>query len=630
MSILLPVVVLGALWAAVNLGFALARRARPAALSDGSGSGAGAGAGAGAGLVSPLHLRVSTAACGDAIAAAAAAVPRRALDAFYSAGAAAGVGGMVLCVGVLAVAAAQIAAQITARITAALGPAGDGYGGGGGQRAADDRGGAWQTGGSGAAPLVLRPAIPGVTLPLGHAWQYVASLALCAAVHELGHALAAARAGVRVRRVGMFVVGIYPGAFVELARSQLERAPLAARLRVACAGVWHNALAALAAWLLLRSGGLGLALRSTGWAAAPGGVVAIDVARSSPLHGRLPLLSTIHRIDDVPLDPARLNVSAGRPSGADRFGIDRLGASPIARWTSVLTATRANRDTAAAGFCAAAADDADDGLCCEMSPRFPLGESPDSAIFCFEHFSPADAPGYRPQPQDRPHRRAPMCFDLRRTLEQTGAARCQSDRDCAAPGRQACVLPSSPFPDGRVLRLHYRAPGSPAPEMLVYAGAPAALWLDVQVSSLMPRWPWLPYRLPSWIETLVQYVLSFSLALGLLNATPARHLDGDLVLKLLVTMCDRHRRRSPHIAADAATNVLDQDGGDGNGDDDDDDDDEKGKPPCNIIAPLRSEPPHDADHGLSAGARRVYAAVSLATTALLAWCVVGSVVLLVL
>ncbi|KAJ2773276.1 hypothetical protein IWQ56_001055 [Coemansia nantahalensis] len=530
---LLPVVAFAGAWAAVNLAFALARRARPAV--------AGAAAETpdaetqGAELVSPLHLRISTGACGDAIAAAAqcrlarAGPCARAVDAFYGLGVYASAGSMAVCVGVLAVAAAQIAAALggcVAQLFATQPPADV-------LRPMADAHSAQLTRrllGGGGRQQVLRPIIPGVTLPMSHVWYYLLSLALCAVVHELGHAVAAARAGVGIRRVGVFIMGIYPGAFVELARAQLEGAPVAAQLRVACAGIWHNAVAALAAWALLRSGAVGWAMRSTAWAATDG-VAVVDIARTSPLHDRVPLLSTVYRIDDVALQAANQTAWANATDG--------FGATPIERWTSALTATRANRDTVRAGYCAAAAENADDGLCCEMAPRFPLGESPDPDIFCFERFAgPAGG--------------APMCFDLRATVERTGAARCLSDADCARHGAgpgQLCVVPSSPFPDGRVLRLHYCAPGTSHREMLVYAGSPAALWLEVQVSSLAPRWAWVPSRLPLWAETLLRYVLSFSLALCLLNATPAWHLDGDLILRHLIFAFEQQRRRGAEAAA---------------------------------------------------------------------------------
>ncbi|KAJ1799755.1 hypothetical protein LPJ77_006253, partial [Coemansia sp. RSA 2523] len=144
--------------------------------------------------------------------------------------------------------------------------------------------------------------------------------------------------------------------------------------------------------------------------------------------------------------------------------------------------------------------------------------------------------------------------------------------------------------------------------MLLYAGSPTELWLDVQVSSLCPRYPYLPHTLPSWIETLMQYILSFSLAFCLLNALPAYYLDGDLAFKLLITAVEQRTRVA------RATE-------------------------CNILASADSKPLYKkelADSGteepveLSRGGQMVYTAVTALTTALLGWCIVGSVLLLAL
>ncbi|KAJ1759532.1 hypothetical protein LPJ54_006226 [Coemansia sp. RSA 1824] len=144
--------------------------------------------------------------------------------------------------------------------------------------------------------------------------------------------------------------------------------------------------------------------------------------------------------------------------------------------------------------------------------------------------------------------------------------------------------------------------------MLLYAGSPTELWLDVQVSSLCPRYPYLPHTLPSWIETLMQYILSFSLAFCLLNALPAYYLDGDLAFKLLITAVEQRTRVA------RATK-------------------------CNILASADSKPLYKkelADSGaeepveLSRGGQMVYTAVTALTTVLLGWCIVGSVLLLAL
>ncbi|KAJ1857150.1 hypothetical protein LPJ73_002084, partial [Coemansia sp. RSA 2703] len=389
--------------------------------------------------------------------------------------------------------------------------------------------------GSGGFQL-LRPVIPGVTLPLGHIWYYLLALVVCAVVHELGHALAAGVLGrVRLHKVGVFIMGMYPGVFVDLPREHLEQQSLWTQLGVVCAGVWHNAVTALLVWLLVYSGGLSCLFTAAGWSHTSEGVTVVHVARSSPLSGKLPLLSTIHQLDDIQLSPYANST--------------KYAGSAIAKWTSVLTASHDNRETNDAGFCVQPEDNLDDGLCCEMSPGFPLGESPDGDIHCFESYEvlpERQVVGHVLFPADH----SSMCFDLQAVLGHTDSSlRCQQDSDCVKidPGRgrvgdvlsrrqpSICVLPSSPYRDGRVVRLYYRtAEGEEG--LLIYAGSPVSLWLEVQVSLLTPRWQWLPYRLPSWVESLVQYVLSFSLAFCLLNAIPAWNLDGDHALRLVLLM----------------------------------------------------------------------------------------------
>ncbi|KAJ2823687.1 hypothetical protein FBU31_004205 [Coemansia sp. 'formosensis'] len=495
----------------------------------------------------------------------------------------------------------------------------------------------------------LRPVIPGVTMPLGHLWYYLLSLVACAVVHELGHALAAARAGIGLRSFGLFVLGVYPGAFVDLPRDKLEQAPAIQQLRIVCAGVWHNAVTVMLAWLLVHSGGLGWAFSHSGWTRADAGVVVVDVAQSSPLYGRIPLLSTIYRVDDVELSVPFANASYLSPEYMQGDG--RFGNSPIARWSSVLTNTKTNAEAASAGFCARVSANVDDGLCCEMSRQFPLGESPDTNIFCFERY-------HRPLSLAS----SPMCFDLRKTLARAGSARCQSDLDCnsgsgkdggrqalfgrkghdlarsagSSQGQNICVLPSSPYPESRVLRLYYHAFGDEGKsgEVLIYVGSPKALWLEMQVSSLRPRWQWLSCSLPSWTEALFQYILSFSLAFCLLNAIPAWYLDGDHLLRLLLSMAQMRWSTASHLvdtessSSDSEPELVDS-------------------PAASPILDV-SEPAQFAEESEAAVASddasadqtalpeldgvwmQVYVVATTLTTGLLAWCVFGSLMLLAL
>lgn len=50
---------------------------------------------------------------------------------------------------------------------------------------------------------------------------------------------------------GVFLLGVYPGAFVDLNSEQLAALPPRRQLRVVTAGVWHNAVLVLACLVLL-------------------------------------------------------------------------------------------------------------------------------------------------------------------------------------------------------------------------------------------------------------------------------------------------------------------------------------------------------------------------------------------
>ncbi len=133
------------------------------------------------------------------------------------------------------------------------------------------------------APQMLTPVVPGVNLPMNRVLSYFVCLLVNSVWHEAGHALAAAAEHRRVQGFGVFLFGVYPGAYVEMGGDELASLSPLQQLRVVCAGAWHNitlaalvALVALAAPMLLSP-----------WYYEPGGVVVVDVALQSPLRGHL-------------------------------------------------------------------------------------------------------------------------------------------------------------------------------------------------------------------------------------------------------------------------------------------------------------------------------------------------------
>ena len=119
--------------------------------------------------------------------------------------------------------------------------------------------------------------MPGVNLPWNHILYYLLTLTIAGILHEVGHALAAVRyfnnspisdlqqvtciihlcfccccrEQVRVNGFGIFFMVIYPGAFVDLYTEHLAVISPLRQLRIYCAGVWHNFILALLAFLFL-------------------------------------------------------------------------------------------------------------------------------------------------------------------------------------------------------------------------------------------------------------------------------------------------------------------------------------------------------------------------------------------
>ena len=69
---------------------------------------------------------------------------------------------------------------------------------------------------------------------------YLLTLLVCVVLHEAGHALAALRERVRIHGFGFFLLGIYPGAYVDISDTDLNSLSPMRQLKIYSAGVWHN------------------------------------------------------------------------------------------------------------------------------------------------------------------------------------------------------------------------------------------------------------------------------------------------------------------------------------------------------------------------------------------------------
>ena len=104
------------------------------------------------------------------------------------------------------------------------------------------------------APASQLIVLPGINPIIPFWWPAIAFVGALV-IHEFAHALQARAHGMRVRSVGLLMLGPFPaGAFVEPEFEELTKAPRRERARLFAAAPATNMYAGLLSWLLICSG----------------------------------------------------------------------------------------------------------------------------------------------------------------------------------------------------------------------------------------------------------------------------------------------------------------------------------------------------------------------------------------
>ena len=140
-----------------------------------------------------------------------------------------------------------------------------------------------------------------------------------------------------------------------------------------------------------------------------------------------------------------------------------------------------------------------------------------SSHLCFEFLGDDGTPEWTAPPLS--------CLPAR-TVLGSQPARCRTTASCGDQAR--CYRPVLE-PPARLLSLRRRG-GRP----VLFLGAPVTVFGDTSVSGHVPRWWPLPVWAPRRLETLAQYLLSFSAALAVLNVVPCYALDGQWIWAALL------------------------------------------------------------------------------------------------
>ncbi|KAI8614487.1 hypothetical protein BC830DRAFT_1219127, partial [Chytriomyces sp. MP71] len=412
---------------------------------------------------------------------------------------------------------------------------------------------------------LLVSLIPGVNLPFYALGYYFIALLMAAVFHEAGHALAAAYERVPIQTVGLFLEVIYPGAFVQLSSTALSHLRPSRRLRIVCAGVWHNAVLATACWCALYTLPRWLAWGYRDLARDGGAVVVLGIVPESPLVAGLKVGNLVVGVDDV-----------------------RVGARGVFDWDDGLVRSlRDGSDIVRQGYCVerrVVSTSANDTPCCNVNNVLPLGDS-SNTLQCF---LPRDQVNYRPTielAQDKLLAAPKACLTLDTVVRH--GSHCTLDSDCSARG--TCMAAYIPQENIRVVRIQVvdldvpaasggvvrrsgeesvataegaavtgldgpvfgrtmhegyeagalvrpggrRKVGLPVRTVL-YLGDPREISEAVRVGALYPKYTFLPINLPFIAERMLHFLIAFNAALSLINMVPARDMDGYLAASALM------------------------------------------------------------------------------------------------
>lgn len=135
------------------------------------------------------------------------------------------------------------------------------------------------------------PVIPGVTIKL--TWGLILSIVIIFFAHEFSHGIVAIREGIPLKSMGILLLFIVPGAFVEPDEEELKKAPRLTRMKIYSAGSLGNFIVAalfLIPLLLIPQ--------------IPDGVLIYDTIAGTPAAGVIPPGSVIYQINGVDVKTA--------------------------------------------------------------------------------------------------------------------------------------------------------------------------------------------------------------------------------------------------------------------------------------------------------------------------------------
>lgn len=338
---------------------------------------------------------------------------------------------------------------------------------------------------------ILESALPGVNLPIEDLGFYLFSLVLSSVIHEIGHALAAVREDVQLINFGFHIFFIIPVAFVVMSTEQLHSLNPWRKLRVYSAGIWHNIVLAVVAYVLFLAIPLffGYAYQINQ------GVQITEISSKSPLFGPkgLNYLDTITNVNDCPVknkldwEDCLINILS------QKWGVC-VSSDFVHKFDESVPTKHSST-----------------GLleCCE---KF------DSQNLCFEYLEPAHDKFELPQ-----H----MCLPVRKVLE-SNFEKCYINDGFSCPVEYHCVKPILQNTTSLIVIKRINKPD------VLYIGHPFDIHHTVIVSQYIPKTNIFLSNIPEGFEKAMKYIIMLSIGLAVVNVFPCFVFDGQFIIQIFI------------------------------------------------------------------------------------------------
>lgn len=343
---------------------------------------------------------------------------------------------------------------------------------------------------AGGNTVELELMLPGINLPLDEIGYYITALAICSVVHEMGHAFAAVLEDIPITGFGFYILLAFPIAYTELPTDQINGLQAWRKLRVLCAGIWHNVVLAAMSFAALSL----LPMLLLPIYSVEQSVIVTSIKRDSPLIGDrgLAIGDIITQINDCHVTNVHtwfgclVNSIKNPPAYCipSAYVLDHDESVPVYHTNEGVTE------------------------CCDQH---------NAKTMCFEYMTGDSAYGLIELPQF-------MCLNVRNTIEHSLDYCHQSSGSGGGSGRCTNSFCIKPMMNNATTLMRIKRDDGKTDVMFI--GHPSDLAFTMKVSGFVPKTVFFNANAADGVSLLLKYVVVFSLGLAVVNVIPCFYFDG--------------------------------------------------------------------------------------------------------